>query len=996
MSINYCIKRFASFCDIGALVTILFLCLALVPDVSAQSRDARNFASGVHSAVPLPSQIPLSSITSSAPPLGGANIVVNSPTGGAQNETSITVNRNNPSNLIGGANDYRTGDSRCGRYFSTDNGRTWTDLSPFPMFTGAGTTTAFTAAGDPGIAIDANGHAYYLCMYFTRTPGSDATQYVHKSLDGGATWGPPIQVSSAAARSHFDDKGHIAVDNKSFTAHRGNVYVAWARLDQNQIRFARSTNGGVSFDPDIQVNGAANAVTGVNIAVGIDGAVYVTWIDLTTNQIMIDKSTNGGQNFGALTGGTDHTIRSLTPTGSVRPLTRVNSFPVIAADASNPNNVYAVWAEDPPGNDDSDIMFARSTDGGDNWSTPIRVNDEINPPGDFNSQFFPWMAVDPTDGSINVVWYDDRTDPSHTDATPLVDLFFASSNDGGLSFSLNSRISTQSSDTTTNFGSGSNQFFGDYNAIDAFGGVAYPLWTDSRSGDQDLMTTQVGGADLAITKVSPTQVNAGSTLTYTITVTSGGPAVAFNVLVTDTLPAGVTFAGSTVPCIGSPRVCSVGNLAPGDSTTFTINVTVAPAVVAGTTLTNTATVAADQQDPDLTNNTASASTIVTESADLRLTKDCKPDGPAPTGSTATCTILVDNLGPSDARNVVVTDTHLSNGAFTITSATFSPPTASLCAIAGGIVTCNLGTEPSGGRTTITVQLTSNNQVDVNDTATVASSTPDPNPSNNTGQDSVSFRGVADLSLTKSDAPDPVTAGTNLTYTVNVTNNGPSSAPNVVVRDVLPVQVSVVSATPSQGSCSGTTVPGDPLQPLTCNLGTIGNGASASITVVVKVNQNTPNGTILINNASVSSDYADPNNGNNNATASTTVQTRADLVIVKTSDKPTYKPSSLITYTVTVVNNGPSDAQAVVVTDNLPTVQQVIYLSDTGGCTKSGSILTCNMGTLLVGQSKSFNINMTVKGSRGTVTNTATVSSTTTDPTPANNTSVLNVTVQGGG
>jgi len=49
-------------------------------------------------------------------------------------------------------------------------------------------------------------------MYFTRTPGNDQTQYVHKSNDGGATWGPPIQVSSAAAQTNFDDKGHIAVD----------------------------------------------------------------------------------------------------------------------------------------------------------------------------------------------------------------------------------------------------------------------------------------------------------------------------------------------------------------------------------------------------------------------------------------------------------------------------------------------------------------------------------------------------------------------------------------------------------------------------------------------------------------------------------------------------------------------------------------------------------------------------------------------------------------
>ena len=206
---------------------------------------------------------------------------------------------------------------------------------------------------------------------------------------------------------------------------------------------------------------------------------------------------------------------------------------------------------------------------------------------------------------------------------------------------------------------------------------------------------------------------------------------------------------------------------------------------------------------------------------------------------------------------------------------------------------------------------------------------------------------------------------------------------------------LVSAVPSQGSCSGTTTPGTP-PPLICNLGSLLNGGLATVTVVVTVNADTPNGRTLINNASVASSFSDPNNANNNATANTLVQTRADLVVVKTSDSPSYKPSSLITYTVTVTNNGPSNALAVAVTDNLPTTKQAIYLSDTGGCTKSGLTLTCVVGDLAVGATRAFNINMTVKGSKGSVSNTATVASPTTDPTPANNTSTRIVTVSGGG
>ena len=502
--------------------------------------------------------------------------------------------------------------------------------------------------------------------------------------------------------------------------------------------------------------------------------------------------------------------------------------------------------------------------------------------------------------------------------------------------------------------------------------------------------------DLAITKTSiPNVATAGATLTYRLTVTNNGPLDTSGVRVVDTLPVGsVNFVATTGPCVQAPAgvlTCTLPNIRSGETFSFDVQVTVGDGIVAGgsNTITNTAVVSADQTDSNLANNTATLVTIVNESADLRLTKTCKPDNPAPANSNAFCTIAIENLGVSAARNVVVTDTHLSAGAFTITSAT-AP-----CVIAGGTVTCAIGTLAAGGRASFTVNFTSSAAVDVNDTATVTSSTPDPNLANNTATGRVSFIGVADLALTKTGAPGPVTAGTNLVYTMTVTNNGPSTAPNVALADILPAEVKLVSATPSQGSCSGTTTPGTP-PPLICNLGSLINGGVATVTVVVTVNADTPNGRTLINNASVASGFSDPNNGNNNATATTLVQTRADLAVVKTSDAPSYKPSSLITYTVTVTNNGPSNALAVAVTDSLPTTKQALYLSDTGGCTKSGLTLTCVVGDLAVGATRAFNINMTVKGSKGSIANTANVASPTTDPTPANNSSTRTVTVSGGG
>jgi uncharacterized repeat protein (TIGR01451 family) len=257
------------------------------------------------------------------------------------------------------------------------------------------------------------------------------------------------------------------------------------------------------------------------------------------------------------------------------------------------------------------------------------------------------------------------------------------------------------------------------------------------------------------------------------------------------------------------------------------------------------------------------------------------------------------------------------------------------------------------------------------------STPDPNISNNTATGHVSFLAAADLAITKT-APAIAVAGTNFNYVITVTNSGPSVATGVVVKDTIPGQTSVISVSPNSGSCTAG-IPGNPLQPLTCTLGNLAPSGSAAITVTVAVGSSVPEGTVINNNATVSSTVIDPSNANNSPSAAVTVRARADLSISKSSDKVTYKPSTVVTYTIAVTNNGPSDALAVTVTDNLPATMQAAYQSDTGGCTKSGLVLTCNLGSMPVGTSKSFIMRELVKGTRGTVSNTASVSSSTADP-----------------
>ena len=144
--------------------------------------------------------------------------------------------------------------------------------------------------------------------------------------------------------------------------------------------------------------------------------------------------------------------------------------------------------------------------------------------------------------------------------------------------------------------------------------------------------------------------------------------------------------------------------------------------------------------------------------------------------------------------------------------------------------------------------------------------------NNSATEDTDVVTSADVSLTKEAAPDPVTAGNDLTYTITATNDGPSDAQDVTVTDPLPAGTSFVSATPSQGACSGTTT-------VTCELGTLADGASATITLVVHVDPATPGGTIITNTATasspepepeVSASTADPAAADNSASVSVTV------------------------------------------------------------------------------------------------------------------------------
>jgi uncharacterized repeat protein (TIGR01451 family) len=402
-------------------------------------------------------------------------------------------------------------------------------------------------------------------------------------------------------------------------------------------------------------------------------------------------------------------------------------------------------------------------------------------------------------------------------------------------------------------------------------------------------------------------------------------------------------------------------------------------------------------DPDINNNQATSGLSFSASADLSITKS----GPASVtaGNQLTFVLTVDNAGPSDASAVAVTDTLPPGVSFV--SATVSVGTFTHVA---GVVTWSLGNvavadPPRTIQITVLVLPPTTGQL-VN-SASVTSATADPNSANNLASWTTAVNVVGTLTLTKIDSPDPVVAGSNLSYTIVVGNSGPSTATDVVVSDTLPAGTSYVSAF---GANCAQILPGV----IRCEVGSLDPGQSRTIILTVHVLPSVPHGTTLTNIV-VATSPTDPDGAQ--ASAETTVITSADLWMEKTGTASAGNPSGALTYTLTVHNRpgfaaddtptsgagGPSDAQNVVVTDPLPLDKKkmVVQFLSPGCSYNSGAhTVTCTTATVPFGTSATFEIQVAIKGSVGSITNTATLSSATPDPVPTNNADAVTNVVQG--
>ncbi|HEY6971648.1 MAG TPA: sialidase family protein, partial [Candidatus Angelobacter sp.] len=265
----------------------------------------------------------------------------------------------------------------------------------------------------------------------------------------------------------FEDKPYIIADNGN-GPHAGNLYVGWTRwtLKDSEILLSRSTDGGKSWSKPIEIDDHPGlprddngALEGFAAAVAPDSTVYAVWS--TGEGIVLTASHDGGRSFSR-----PRLILHTAPIMfAIQTLERANGFPQIAIDPKS-GRLYVTWSD--YRNGDLDVFCAASSDKGRTWSQPVRVNND--PIHNGAEQFFQWSAVDPVDGSVNVVFYDRRGDPQGRKQIVVL----ARSSDQGKSFANYA--------WTDNAFEAGNVFFGDYTGLAAFGGRVYGVWTEKPPG----------------------------------------------------------------------------------------------------------------------------------------------------------------------------------------------------------------------------------------------------------------------------------------------------------------------------------------------------------------------------------------------------------------------------------------------------------------------------------------------------------------------------------
>ena len=457
------------------------------------------------------------------------------------------------------------------------------------------------------------------------------------------------------------------------------------------------------------------------------------------------------------------------------------------------------------------------------------------------------------------------------------------------------------------------------NTASASSTTSDPNNANNSATDTDTVATS---AEVSLTKTGPATVTAGANVTYTITASNSGPSDAQSVALTDSLPAGTSFVSqsqSSGPAFaltnpGGNVSDSIASLPAGASASFVLVVQANSNGPAGSLITNTGNISSATSDPNPANNTSSRTSTVATSADLQINKTGSATVAA--GSTGVYTITVSNAGPSDSQNLSLSDsipagaTFAGFGGATNWDSASTPPS--------GPISASEITLPAGATVTLAYTLDIAASVPggsvLSNTATVTSSTADPTTPNTTTFNST-VATTTDISVTKT-GPASVIPGQNLTYTVSISNAGPIDAQSVSLTDTVPPGTTFVSTSQSSGPAFTSSLPSvGGTGTITESIATLTSGSSATFVIVVSSNSSLAGG--AISNTATGAASNDTTPANNSQTSTTNVSAaQADVNVLKTGPA-TVTAGTNVTYTVTLSNSGPSDAQTFRLTDAVP-------------------------------------------------------------------------------
>lgn len=392
-------------------------------------------------------------------------------------EPSIVINPNDPKNIVAGIapNNF---------VVSMDGGLSWKSNT---------LKSSYGVVGNPALVSDPKGNIYYFHSADPSGKGPGVPEWLdriscQKSTNSGANWGAATFVGLTPPKDNMYAWGatHPKKDLLVVTWTQFDQYGSFDSTHRSNILFSKSTNKGDRWSDPVRINKLSGdcldddySTFSASPMISFDDKIFIVWSH--AGNIFLDRSYDDGKTWikndlsiAKQIGGSNYKVPGLKA---------ISGFPVTAIDNSGSpfhGSLYVVWADQRNGDDDTDIWMSRSSNRGDNWSSPSKVNQD----GKGKHQFLPWVTVDQTNGIVYVVYYDRR---NHEDSK--TDVYLAWSMDSGNKFS-----EVKISDTP--FTPNESKPFGNYIGISVHKNFIAPIWTRMDDGKTKVLTAVIKQADL--------------------------------------------------------------------------------------------------------------------------------------------------------------------------------------------------------------------------------------------------------------------------------------------------------------------------------------------------------------------------------------------------------------------------------------------------------------------------------------------------------------------